>query len=107
MMMFSRIARVAVRPQRVQRRTFIDWMTNYPDRVSEKNKLECTHGAQLKGSPPLQKPGTIQQRVPLVFCMGVRMLNVCLSVLPGTPLCSTKDASCFSDGSCLCVLGLD
>ena len=37
MMMFSRIARVAVRPQRVQRRTFIDWMTNYPDRVSEKN----------------------------------------------------------------------
>ena len=40
MMMFSRIARVAVRPQRVQRRTFIDWMTNYPDRVSEKNKLE-------------------------------------------------------------------
>jgi len=33
-MMFNHLARAAVRPQRVQRRTFLDWMTNYPDRVS-------------------------------------------------------------------------
>jgi hypothetical protein len=36
-MMFSRIARASVQPlaQCQQRRTFLNWMTNYPDRVSE------------------------------------------------------------------------
>jgi len=35
-MMINQLARAAVRPQRFQRRSFFDWMTNYPDRVSSK-----------------------------------------------------------------------
>lgn len=35
-MLFTQIARVTVQPiaQRQQRRTILNWMTNYPDRVS-------------------------------------------------------------------------
>ena len=35
-MLFRQIARVTVQPvaQRQQRRTMLNWMTNYPDRVS-------------------------------------------------------------------------
>ena len=36
-MLFTQIARVTVQPvvQRQQRRTILNWMTNYPNRVSE------------------------------------------------------------------------
>jgi len=39
MMMFKpQLARAAVRPAQRQRRTFIDWMVNYPDTVSEETR---------------------------------------------------------------------
>lgn len=41
-MLFTQIARVAVRQpvtQRQQRRTILNWMTNYPDRV--RYQLKC------------------------------------------------------------------
>jgi hypothetical protein len=45
-MMQRQLLRAAARPVRIQRRTFLDWMTNYPDKVRRQRLLKTVSGKQ-------------------------------------------------------------
>ena len=51
-MLFTQIARTTVQPvvQRQQRRTILNWMTNYPDRVCDYSLFCCCIDSQTSVS---------------------------------------------------------
>jgi hypothetical protein len=53
MMMLNQLARASVRPAQTQRRTFLNWMTNYPDRVS---CVEAVVGVERKKTYRMKIP---------------------------------------------------
>ena len=75
-MLFNHIARVTVQPvaQRQQRRTILNWMTNYPDRVS------CLSAESLFCLRP-NEFGTINScDTKVVYDFALLLSNICLFI---------------------------
>lgn len=61
-MIFSQVVRAAARPHRIQRRSFFDWLTKYPDRVSYRIHFNGILQFVLDCRAVLERPGESEQR---------------------------------------------